>query len=85
MNAKSITDALTAVAAVQPDIAIALSAYQLFKGIWQSMNPGKTEADFQNYLQTASQTNIDVTASYLKAQGFTENPPGSGNWTKPAA
>lgn len=84
MNAKSITDALTTVAALQPDIAIALTAYNALKGIWMGLNPGKTEADYLAYLQTASQTNVDTTSAYLKAQGYVETPPDSGNWSKPA-
>ena len=84
MNAKSITDALTVVGAIEPDIAIALTAYTVLHGIWATITPGKTEADYAAYLQTASQTNIDTTAVYLKAQGYVETPAGSGNWSKPA-
>lgn len=83
IDAKSVTGVLTAVAALQPDIAIALTAYNLLKGIWQSTNPGKTEADYLAYLQSASQTNVDTTSAYLQAQGYVETPPGSGKWSKP--
>lgn len=84
MNQKTITDALTAVAALQPDIALALGAYSILKNIWMTTNPGKTEADYQTYLQTASQRDIDDTSVYLVAQGYVETPAGSGNWAKPA-
>ncbi len=83
MNAKNITDALTVVAALQPDIVLALTAYNVLHGIWSAVNPGKTEADYLAYLQAASQVNVDTTTSYLKAQGYVENPPGSGSWSKP--
>lgn len=83
MNAQQITAAVGAVAALEPDIAIALTAYNLLHGIWTTLNPGKTEADYQTYLSTASQTNIDTTAGLLRAHGFVETPPGSGNWAKP--
>jgi predicted nucleotidyltransferase len=85
ITTKNVTDIATAIAAFEPDIAIALGAYTMFKTIWQTMNPGKTEDDFRTYLQTTSQTNIDTTAVLLRAQGYIETPPGSGNWSKPAA
>ena len=85
ITVKNVTDAATLISAFEPDIAIALSAYTLLKGIWTTLNPGKTEADFQSYLQTASQTNIDTTSAYLRSQGYTETPMGSGNWSKPVA
>ena len=83
INLKSVTDAVTAIAALEPDVAIAVTAYNLLKSIWTTTNPGKTEADYQAYLATASQTNIDTTAAYLTAQGYIETPSGSGNWAKP--
>ncbi len=83
INTKSITDAATMIAAFEPDIAIAVTAYNVLHGIWSVMNPGKTEVDFQGYLQSTSQVNIDTTAPYLRAQGYVETPPGSGNWKKP--
>ena len=83
IDAKGLTSILTQIAALQPDIAIALTAYNVLHSIWTATNPGKTEADYQNYLQTASQTNIDTTASYLRAHGYIETPAGSGNWSKP--
>lgn len=83
LNLKSVTDAATAIAALEPDVAIAVTAYNLLHSIWTTMNPGKTEADYKAYLATASQTNIDTTAAYLTAQGYIETPAGSGNWAKP--
>jgi hypothetical protein len=85
ISVKSITDAAATIAALEPDIAIALTAYNVLHGIWGVMHPGQTEADYQAYLQTSSQTNIDTTASLLKARGYVEMPEGSGNWTKPVA
>lgn len=84
MNAKNITDTLQAVAALEPDIALALGAYNLFRTIWMATNPGKTEADFQNYLQATSTTNVDTTAVYLRGEGYVETPEGSGHWSKPS-
>ena len=84
INLKSITDAATAISALEPDVAIAVTAYNILKSIWTTINPGKTEADFQTYLQTSSQLNIDTTSAYLIAQGYVETPAGSGNWSKPA-
>lgn len=84
IDAKSLTTTLTAVAALEPDIAIALSAYNMLRTVWTAMNHGKTEADYQSYLQSSSTANIDSTAALLTAQGFTETPPGSGNWAKPS-
>ena len=83
INLTSITTAAAAIAALEPDVALAVTAYNLLHGIWTTMNPGKTEADYQAYLQTASQTNVDTTAAYLTSQGYVETPPGSGNWAKP--
>ena len=83
INLKSITDAATAIAALEPDVAIAVTAYNILHGIWTATNPGKTEADYKAYLQTSSQLNIDTTAAYLIAQGYVETPAGSGNWSKP--
>jgi hypothetical protein len=84
INAKSVTDVAAAIAAFEPDIAIALTAYNVLHGIWSAINPGKTEADYKAYLQSTSQTNVDTTAAYLTARGFIETPAGSGNWSKPA-
>jgi uncharacterized lipoprotein YddW (UPF0748 family) len=83
ITAKSVSDIAVAIAAFEPDIALALGAYNTFKGIWMTMNPGKTEADFQEFLRAASQMNVDTTVVYLKAQGYVETPEGSGNWSKP--
>ncbi len=83
VNLTTVTAALTAVSALQPDIAIALAAYSTFKSIWMAITPGKTEADFVAFLQTTSQANIDSTAVYLQAQGYVETTP--GNWSKPPA
>lgn len=83
INAKNVTDAAAVIAAFEPDITIALTAFNVLKAIWITVNPGKNEADYLTYLQTASQTNIDTTSVYLKAGGWIEDPPGSGNWAKP--
>jgi hypothetical protein len=85
ISVKNITDAAAAVTAFEPDIAIALTAYTALKTIWMTLYPGKTEADFQAYLQTSAQTNVDTTAVLLAAHGFVETPAGSGNWAKPTA
>jgi hypothetical protein len=84
INVKNVTDAAAVIAAFEPDIAIALTAYNVLHGIWAVQFPGKTEDDFRNYLQTSSQTNVDTTAPLLIAQGYVETPEGSGNWAKPA-
>lgn len=81
ITAKSLTDAAGVIAAFEPDIAIALTAYNILKGIWSAVNPGKTEADYQAFLQTSSQTNIDTTAAYLSAQGYVQD--AAGAWSKP--
>lgn len=83
INVKNVTDAAAVIAAFEPDVAIALTAYNVLKGLWMGLNPGKTEADYTAYLQTSSQTNVDTTTVYLKAQGYVETPEGSGNWSKP--
>ena len=84
ITVKNVTDVAAAVAALQPDVAIALTAYNVLHGLWSVINPGKTEADFQLYLQTTSQPNVTTTDAYLAAQGYIETPAGSGNWSKPA-
>ena len=84
ITAKNVTDAAAVVAAFEPDIAIALTAYNVLKSIWMTVTPGKTEADYQAYLASSAQTNIDTTAAYLTAQGYVETPAGSGNWSRPA-
>lgn len=81
INTKAITDAMTTIASIEPDIAIVLTAYNILHGIWTVVNPGKTEEDYQNYLKTTSQTNVDTTSVYLRAQGYIEETP--GNWKKP--
>lgn len=83
INVKNVTDAAAVIAAFEPDVAIALTAYNVLKGLWMGLNPGKTEADYTAYLQASSQTNVDTTTVYLKAQGYVETPEGSGNWSKP--
>ena len=83
ITTQNLKDAAGVIAAFEPDVAVALTAYTMLKSIWLTMFPGKTEADFQSYLQTSSQTNIDTTSALLTAHGFVETPPGSGNWTKP--
>jgi hypothetical protein len=85
ITAKSVTELATAIAAFEPDITIALTAYNVLHGIWITLHPGATETDYQTYLQTASQTNVDTTAALLTSRGYIETPPGSGNWSKPVA
>lgn len=75
--------ASTLLTSLSADVALAMSAYALLKRIWMQTNPGKTEADYQAYLQSASQANIDDTAALLEADGFVEDPPGT--WTKRVA
>lgn len=66
---------------ITADVALAMTAYSIFKGIWLRTNPGKTEADYLTYLQTASQANIDDTAALLIADGYTASADGK-TWTK---
>lgn len=84
MDIQKLNDELTAASAalssLSVGIPIALAAYNILKTIWTRTNPGKTEADYLAYLQTASQANIDETAALLKADGYVEDPPGT--WRK---
>ena len=80
MNLKAIADGAATVNAALPTF---IAAYNVLKGIWTRMNPGKTEADFVNYLNSSSQQNVDDSAAILKADGYEEQPDGS--WKKPAA
>lgn len=85
ISVKNVTDAASVIAAFEPDITVALTAYNVLKSIWLTMNPGKTEADYQAYLQSSSQMNVDSTSALLTLQGYVETPPGSGNWKKGTA
>jgi hypothetical protein len=84
ITVKSVTDVAAAIAAFEPDVAIALTAYNVLKGIFTTLHPNATESDYLAYLQTASTTNVTTTSAYLTAQGYVETPPGSGTWAKPA-
>lgn len=77
INAQDVQGAISLISMALPQV---MTAYQLFKVIWLRTNPGKTEADFLTYLQTASQANIDDSAAILTADGFVEVSP--GNWVK---
>lgn len=81
----SIADVNALVTLVSTEFPIAFSAYSILKTIWLRTNPGKTEADFREYLRQTSQTNIDDSAAILKADGWIEDPPGSGHWHAPTA
>lgn len=83
--ATTIADVNNIVTIISTEFPIAFSAYSILKTIWMRTNPGKTEADYRAYLQTTSQANIDDSAAILKADGWIEEPPGSGNWHKPPA
>jgi hypothetical protein len=77
-----LTAATAALSAVSMAFPIAIAAYTVLKGIWQSTNPGKPEADYLAYLQTASQANIDDTSARLIADGYVASADGK-TWTKP--
>jgi hypothetical protein len=76
----TINDAATLVGAFVPQ---AMVAYQLLKVIWLQTNPGKTEDDYLNMLQSVSQQNIDQSAAILIADGYSQD--ANGNWSKPGA
>ena len=75
-----LTAATTALSAVSVAFPIAMAAYSMLRIIWLRTNPGKTEADYLTYLQTASQSNIDDSAVILIADGYVLMPDGS--WKK---
>lgn len=67
--------------ALQTMAPILLSAYDGFKAIWLKANPGKTEADYQEYLKSSSARNVADTSILLMAEGYVQQPDGS--WKKP--
>jgi hypothetical protein len=77
INATQVNDAVGLLGTVVPQVLI---AYNLFKIIWTSTNPGKTEEDFLNYLTAMSQQNIDQSAAILIADGYVQD--AAGNWSK---
>jgi hypothetical protein len=79
IKVEEVQAAVTLVSTVFPQ---AMAAYQILKAIWMATNPGKTEADYLAYLQTASQQNLDDASAILKAHGYV--PDGAGGW-KPGA
>lgn len=82
MSTQSLIESLTAdVAAVVPVLPQLLAAYNAFKTIWTVLNPGKTEADFEAYLVSASQTNITDADVILLKDGYVKGP--DGKWSKP--
>lgn len=81
INLTDVNTALNLVSAALPEFGV---AYQILKTIWTRTNPGKTEDDYRTYLRSTAQTNIDDTAALLRADGYVEDPVGSGNWHKPA-
>lgn len=66
---------------VSADVAAAMTAYALLKSIWLRMNPGKTEQDFLDYLQTSSQSNIDDASAQLLSDGWVLSADGK-TWSK---
>ena len=80
ISANEVSDAISLVSTAFPQF---IAAYTVLKAIWLRTNPGKTEADYLEYLRSASQANIDDTAALLAADGYKLQPDGS--WKKPAA
>jgi hypothetical protein len=81
INVGDIESAVEVIQAVTP---IATMAYSLLRTIWTQMNPGKTEADFQEYLRSSSQANVDDASAILTAHGYVLQPDGSWVHTIPA-
>lgn len=77
----NVAELEAAVGLVTRVIPVLGTAFSVLQSIWLRTNPGKTEADFLDYLDTASQANIDDSAAILRADGFIEGPPGT--WKKP--
>lgn len=77
---EQINGAVTLVSTAFPQL---IAAYTVLKAIWMRMHPTATEQDFLDYLQAASQKNVDETAIYLTAQGYVKQEDGS--WKKAAA
>lgn len=78
IKVNEVSDAISLVSTVFPQF---IAAYTVLKTIWFRMNPGRTEADYLEYLRSASQTNIDDSAAFLVADGYVQQ--ADGSWKKP--
>ena len=80
----TVNVSLDLIGKIIPEVSMAMTAYSILKNIWLKTNPGKTEADYQVYLQTSSQANIDDSSAVLLADGYTTDD-GGLTWKKPTA
>lgn len=78
MNAQDVNAAVSLISLAVPQ---AMAAYNILRAIWLRTNPGKNEADYLQYLQDASQQNVDESAAILKADGYVQD--ANGNWSRP--
>lgn len=81
INLNDVNAAVSLISVVLPQVS---AAYGILRVIWHQTNPGKTEADFLTFLQTASQKNVDDSSAILVADGYVQDP-ASGNWSKAPA
>ena len=77
----NLTDINAGLATVNAALPILVNAYALLKEIWLRTNPGKTEADYLNYLATTSTTNLTDSAAILVADGYVQQ--ADGSWKRP--
>lgn len=64
-----------------PVVGQLVSAYNAYKLIWTAINPGKTEADYENHLSDLSNANISAADAILIGDGYVKDT--LGNWSKP--
>lgn len=81
ITAKNIGDALSATAAIAPDV---FATYQVMKAIWMAAHPGASEADYITSLVQASGTTTTDSDQILMAKGYVRDP-ATGLWSKPPA
>lgn len=78
IDIKSILGDLIEVQTVVPQLQ---AAYLAYKTIWTAINPGKTEADYEQHLLELSNTAITAADAILISDGYVKDT--NGNWSKP--
>jgi len=73
-----VNTVLDGVSAAMPQF---FAVYQAIKLIWTVANPGKSDADFNNYLLTQSNKTTSDADAILTSKGFVRDP-ATGIWNK---
>jgi hypothetical protein len=76
-----LKDIAADVVGLAPTLSSLMAAYNTYKAIWTAINPGKTDADYEQHLLDLSNSAISAADAILIRDGYVQALDGS--WSKP--